>query len=118
MPAAPNTLCCSVPNRPGEGQPHDCAPTETVATNRRASSEVLGQRTTVLSNLALALFFSRPFIQLDETRMIVTGWRADGSESKAELKWTEVNGVVAHKRDGYPAPRETGPAIWLLSAAP
>jgi hypothetical protein len=39
------------------------------------------------------------FIQFDETGMIVTAWHANGSESKTELKWNEVNGVVAYKRD-------------------
>jgi len=31
--------------------------------------------------------------------MTVTTWYRDGSESKTELKWSEVNGVVAYKRD-------------------
>lgn len=40
-------------------------------------------------------------IQFDQTGMTVTARHADGSESKTELKWNEVNGVVAYKRDCF-----------------
>jgi len=43
----------------------------------------------------------RSFIQFDETGLMVTASHTDGSESKTELKWNEVNGVVAYKRDCY-----------------
>lgn len=43
----------------------------------------------------------RSLIQFDETGMMVTAWHADGSESKTELKWNEVQGVVVYKRDCY-----------------
>ncbi len=42
-----------------------------------------------------------PLIQFDETGMAFTAWHADGSASKTELAWNEVNGVVAYKRDCY-----------------
>ena len=43
----------------------------------------------------------RPLIQFDETEVAFTAWHADGSASKTELAWNEVNGVVAYKRDCY-----------------
>lgn len=43
----------------------------------------------------------RALIRFDGIGMNVTAWHADGSESKTELKWNEVNGVVAYKRDCY-----------------
>lgn len=43
----------------------------------------------------------RPFIQFDKTAMTVTACHNDGSVSKTELRWSEVNGVVAYKRDCF-----------------
>jgi hypothetical protein len=42
-----------------------------------------------------------PLIQFDETGMAFTAWHADGSASKTELGWNEVNGVVAYRHDCY-----------------
>src|SRR5262245_34089174 len=33
--------------------------------------------------------------------MTLTIWHANGTESKTELKWSEVNRAVAYKRDCY-----------------
>lgn len=43
----------------------------------------------------------RPVVQFDGTGTTVTVWRFNGIESKTELKWSEVNRVVAYKRDCY-----------------
>jgi hypothetical protein len=31
----------------------------------------------------------------------MSAWHTDGSEVKTELRWSEVNGVVAYKRDCF-----------------
>jgi hypothetical protein len=43
----------------------------------------------------------RPVIQFDENGLTLTGWHADGFETKTDLRWNEVNGVVAYKRDCF-----------------
>jgi hypothetical protein len=43
----------------------------------------------------------RPVIQFDESGLTLTARHADGSETKTELRWSEVNGVVAYKRDCF-----------------
>jgi hypothetical protein len=43
----------------------------------------------------------RALIRFDDTGMDVTAWHADGSGSKTELRWNEVNGIVAYKRDCF-----------------
>jgi len=42
-----------------------------------------------------------PFIQFDQAGLMLTVCHADGSESKTELSWSEVNGIVAYKRDCF-----------------
>ena len=43
----------------------------------------------------------RPYIHFDQAGMTLTAWHRDGAEGRTELSWSEVNGIVAYKRDCF-----------------
>lgn len=43
----------------------------------------------------------RPVIRFDDAGMTLIVWHGDNLETKTELIWNEVNGVVAYKRDCF-----------------